>query len=260
MIPIDEGILSPAVAYTINAGPGDQFDPHVDGDIASYTSEATVRYYDFFSGQDVQVPRPADTVDYLSAVDAGRIVFAREDVLFGETTIVVYDTTNGVTTEIDMFSASAAPLRSQQQAGLITDRADIVSAGMLVTAPGGHGTEYGMKIPTFSKGDDPQKFIDDRIAEGSDFIKLVLEAAFQLSERGWVLLTRAWIGFFLFLAALNEAVWRNFSTDTWVSFKVFGVMPLTLLFSFAMIPVMMKHIIQPEDGNGSDPKGGQPAD
>src|SRR5262249_39516713 len=78
------------------------------------------------------------------------------------------------------------------------------------------------------------------------FIKLVLEAAFQLTERGWLIVTRAWIVFFVFLAALNEAVWRNTSTDTWVNFKVFGIMPLTILFSFAMIPIIMRHALPEE--------------
>jgi len=73
------------------------------------------------------------------------------------------------------------------------------------------------------------------------FIKIVLEAAIQLTDRGWLILTRAWIGFFVFLAVLNEVAWRTLSTDTWVSFKVFGIMPLTLIFSFALIPVIMKH-------------------
>ncbi len=78
------------------------------------------------------------------------------------------------------------------------------------------------------------------------FIKLIFESAFQLTVRGWILLTKAWMLFFLFLAALNEAVWRNFSTDTWVSFKVFGVMPITLLFSLALFPVITRHAIDPE--------------
>jgi intracellular septation protein len=78
------------------------------------------------------------------------------------------------------------------------------------------------------------------------FIKLVLESAIQLTDRGWLILTRAWIGFFVFLAGLNEIVWRNFSTDTWVSFKVFGIMPITLVFSFALIPVMMRHSLDPK--------------
>jgi intracellular septation protein len=84
-------------------------------------------------------------------------------------------------------------------------------------------------------------------------IKIVLEGAFQLTERGWLLLTRAWIAFFLFLAALNEVVWRNFSTDTWVDFKVFGVMPLTLLFSFALMPIIMRNTLRPaEDADKSE--------
>jgi intracellular septation protein len=77
------------------------------------------------------------------------------------------------------------------------------------------------------------------------FLKIVLEAALQVSDRGWLLLTRAWIGFFVLLAVLNEIAWRNFPTDTWVSFKVFGIMPLTLLFSFALIPIIMKHQLPP---------------
>ena len=81
---------------------------------------------------------------------------------------------------------------------------------------------------------------------GRLFIKLVLESALQLTERGWIVLTRAWIGFFILLAALNEIVWRSTSTNTWVTFKVFGIVPLTLLFSMAMVPVVMRHSVQPD--------------
>lgn len=84
---------------------------------------------------------------------------------------------------------------------------------------------------------------------GRLFIKLLLESAFQLTDRGWLLLTRAWIGFFVFLAAVNEFVWRNFTTDTWVSFKVFGVMPITLVFTFMLFPVILRHSVQPADDN-----------
>lgn len=78
------------------------------------------------------------------------------------------------------------------------------------------------------------------------FIKIVLESAVQLTDRGWLILTRAWIAFFLFLAVINEVVWRNFSTDAWVSFKVFGIMPITLVFSFALVPIMLKHAVEPK--------------
>lgn len=79
------------------------------------------------------------------------------------------------------------------------------------------------------------------------FIKLVLNGAFHLTDRGWIVLTRAWSGFFLVLAAINEIVWRNTSTDTWVNFKVFGIMPLTLLFSMAMVPVIMRYAVPEKD-------------
>jgi len=83
----------------------------------------------------------------------------------------------GVTTELDMFSdaAAARTARAEQAAGKATDRADLFSAGTLVTVPKGHGTEYGMTIPTITEPDSAQAFVDARIAEGSDYIKLVYD-------------------------------------------------------------------------------------
>jgi imidazolonepropionase-like amidohydrolase len=82
----------------------------------------------------------------------------------------------GVTTEMDMFTSLHVlkPLRAEQASGPVTNRADIYSAGILVTVAGGHGSEY-FPIPTFKTGDDPQAFVDARIAEGSDYIKLIEE-------------------------------------------------------------------------------------
>ena len=83
----------------------------------------------------------------------------------------------GVTTEIDMFAEvnDARQKRSEQKKGNVAHRADIYSAGTLVTAPKGHGTEYGMTIPTISSPDSAQAFVDARLAEGSDFIKIVYD-------------------------------------------------------------------------------------
>lgn len=92
------------------------------------------------------------------------------------------------------------------------------------------------------------------LVTGRLFIKLIFESAFQLTDRGWLLLTKSWMIFFLFLAGLNETVWRNFSTDAWVSFKVFGVMPLTLLFSLAMVPVIMRHSLEPAENPAGNEK------
>ncbi|MDP2619583.1 MAG: septation protein A [Hyphomicrobiales bacterium] len=71
-------------------------------------------------------------------------------------------------------------------------------------------------------------------------LKPLLGTMLALSETGWRLLTWRWTGFFLALAVLNEIVWRNVSTDTWVAFKVFGFLPLTLLFAVAQVPLMQR--------------------
>lgn len=83
----------------------------------------------------------------------------------------------GVTTELDMFTdqALAATLRREQADGKATKRADIFSAGTLVTAPGGHGTEYGMPIPTITAPGQADAFVEARVAEGSDYIKIVYD-------------------------------------------------------------------------------------
>ncbi len=85
----------------------------------------------------------------------------------------------GVTTEVDMFTDArfAADRRAEQKRGLVTSRADLVSAGTLATAPGGHGTEYGIPIPTLTRPDEAQAFVDARVAEGSDFIKIIYDDA-----------------------------------------------------------------------------------
>jgi imidazolonepropionase-like amidohydrolase len=83
----------------------------------------------------------------------------------------------GVTTELDMFAdaAWAAKVKADQAAGRCLDEADLRSAGTLATAPGGHGTEYGFPIPTLTRPDEAQAWVDARIAEGSDYIKIVIE-------------------------------------------------------------------------------------
>ncbi len=84
----------------------------------------------------------------------------------------------GVTTELDMFTDhrfAAAMRTAQETAAGAPRRADLFSAGTLVTAPGGHGTEYGMPIPTVSGPGDVDAFVDARIGEGSDYIKIVYD-------------------------------------------------------------------------------------
>ena len=83
----------------------------------------------------------------------------------------------GVTTELDMFTTVdfLKASKQEQAEGKASGRADLFSAGILVTSPGGHGTEYGMVIPTITKPEDAQAFVDARLAEGSDYIKIVVD-------------------------------------------------------------------------------------
>jgi intracellular septation protein len=73
------------------------------------------------------------------------------------------------------------------------------------------------------------------------FIKYVFAQAFELDEPGWKKLTVRWGIFFVALAAINETVWRNTSTETWVAFKVWGIIPLIFLFALAQTPLLLKH-------------------
>jgi intracellular septation protein len=74
-----------------------------------------------------------------------------------------------------------------------------------------------------------------------------------LSEEGWKKLTRNWAIFFACMAALNEAVWRNTTTDFWVGFKLWGALPLTFLFAAANIPMLMRHGLMKEDAAPVEP-------
>ena len=79
------------------------------------------------------------------------------------------------------------------------------------------------------------------LAFGKSFIGVLFDSVFDLTDEGWRKLTVRWALFFFALAILNEIVWRNFSTDVWVSFKLFGVVPLTLLFGVLQYPLLIKY-------------------
>ncbi|WP_245466797.1 septation protein A [Mesorhizobium sp. M1A.F.Ca.IN.022.07.1.1] len=79
---------------------------------------------------------------------------------------------------------------------------------------------------------------------GKSLLGYVFDSAFSLDAEGWRKLTFRWGLFFLVLALVNEVVWRNFSTDAWVTFKVWGIMPITLLFTFSQMPLIMRHSLE----------------
>ena len=84
-------------------------------------------------------------------------------------------------------------------------------------------------------------------------LELLFGPVFTLTEEGWRKLTLRWIAFFIAMAIVNELVWRNFSTDAWVSFKAFGFLPLTLLFALAQMPLLQRHG-EPTSAEPGDPE------
>jgi intracellular septation protein len=86
---------------------------------------------------------------------------------------------------------------------------------------------------------------------GKSFLGYIFDAVFKLTDEGWRKLTIRWGVFFFFLAVLNEVIWRMVSTDTWVSFKVFGFVPLTFVFALAQMPLINRYTLPEEGGAGS---------
>ena len=84
-------------------------------------------------------------------------------------------------------------------------------------------------------------------------LELLFGPVFALTDEGWRKLTLRWTVFFVAMAIVNEIVWRNFSTDAWVSFKAFGFLPLTFLFALAQVPLMHRHG-EPQQGDAGGPE------
>lgn len=84
---------------------------------------------------------------------------------------------------------------------------------------------------------------------GRPLLGYVFDSVFRLDDEGWRKLTFRWGIFFFALAVVNEVIWRSFSTDFWVSFKVFGIMPLTVVFTLTQMPLIQRHALpEPEKG------------
>ena len=89
---------------------------------------------------------------------------------------------------------------------------------------------------------------------GRSLLKAVLGSAYPgLDETGWIKLTRNWAIFFACMAVVNEAVWRNSSTQFWIGFKIWGAIPLTFLFALANVPMLLRHGLTREDAMATEP-------
>ena len=75
-------------------------------------------------------------------------------------------------------------------------------------------------------------------------LRYLLGSALRLEDEGWAILTQRWIAFFIALAVLNEIVWRTMSEDFWVSFKVFGILPITFIFTMTQFPLIKKYQVE----------------
>ena len=87
---------------------------------------------------------------------------------------------------------------------------------------------------------------------GRSFIAVMFDQMFNLTPRGWRILTLRWALFFAGMAILNEVIWRTQSTDFWVAFKAFGVIPLTMGFAITQMPLIKRHHIDPVSLEASD--------
>jgi intracellular septation protein len=91
---------------------------------------------------------------------------------------------------------------------------------------------------------------------GRSFIAILFNQMFNLTPKGWRLLTMRWALFFLGMAALNEIVWRTQSTDFWVAFKAFGAIPITMIFAMTQMPVIKRYHLEPATLEASEAEAG----
>ena len=90
------------------------------------------------------------------------------------------------------------------------------------------------------------------LAFGKSFIAILFDQMFNLTAEGWRKLTLRWALFFVAMAVLNEIVWRTQGTDFWVAFKLFGFVPLTMIFAMAQMPLISRHGREPATAEASD--------
>lgn len=127
-------------------------------------------------GEDIAIPVEAQVIDGTGQTLLPGLIDAHTHVIFASS--LRQALMFGVTTELDMFMdyRIAREIKQRHAADQMLDMADLRSAGTLATAPGGHGTEYGMSIPTICEPEDAERFVDARISEGSDYIKIIYDS------------------------------------------------------------------------------------
>ncbi len=157
-----------------------------------------------------------------------------------------------------MVASAIAMIVSRWKTGHISPMLWI--SGVLVLVFGGltlyfHDLRFIKMKPTFVYAIFALTLIFGLVT-GRPLLRQLLEASYPgLSDKGWRQLTINWALFFIGMAVLNEVVWRHFSDNVWVNFKVFGAIPLTVLFALANIPMLMKHGLSVEAPLEVPPEG-----
>ena len=148
-----------------------------------------------------------------------------------------------------MFASAVAMILSRWKAGHISPM--LWMTGTLVLVFGGltlwyHDKSFIQFKPTFIYAMFAS-ILAFGLATGRPLLQMMLEAAYPgLTERGWRQLTINWTAFFVVMAVLNEIVRHKASYDFWVAFKLWGAIPLTLLFAFANLPMLLKNGLNTE--------------
>jgi len=91
---------------------------------------------------------------------------------------------------------------------------------------------------------------------GRSFIAILFNQMFNLTPKGWRILTMRWALFFLGMAVLNEVIWRTQSTDFWVAFKAFGAIPITMIFAMTQMPMVKRYHLEPATLEASEAEAG----
>ncbi len=82
------------------------------------------------------------------------------------------------------------------------------------------------------------------VARGRSYLKYLMGSAMPMDDAGWMIFTRRWVLFYVFMAALNEVIWRTQTTEFWVAFKTFGSLPLTFAFLALQWPLLKRHMVE----------------
>lgn len=131
-------------------------------------------------GQDVQIPDGIEVIDGSGQTLLPGLIDAHQHVFTPQA--LVQNLVFGVTSVLDMFTAPefASAMRAEQEAGQSAYRADLFSAGVLATAPDGHGTQFGVPVDTLTDPAQADDWVDARIDEGSDYIKVIIESGEEM--------------------------------------------------------------------------------